>query len=101
MFTEEIAGHITDTLAIDGISASTTLDLIKRRVGGTPTDRMLVGAVMVMREQADRIAELESRVSELADDNERLEDEVADLEGELAALRARGRATPDKSTPAA
>jgi DNA anti-recombination protein RmuC len=88
MLAEEIAGHIADALATNNISASFTLNLIRRRVNGASSDQLLTAAIAVLREQASKIAELEARVSDLTEDNERLEDDVVELERALASPHA-------------
>jgi predicted RNase H-like nuclease (RuvC/YqgF family) len=92
---DEIRGVIYDVLAISGISISRTIELIEDRTrsGAAQTLR---AAVLVVREQRQRLDEAEARIGDLGDDNARLEDEVADLETKLEALRAQ----PKKRVPA-
>jgi hypothetical protein len=96
MLTEEIRGHVASVLALDGISISRTIDLIRSRTNGTGQDQLLTAALTLLREQSGQIAVLETEVAELTNARDRLEDEVADLEAELEALRAK----PNTRSPA-
>jgi hypothetical protein len=85
---DEVRGHITDVLAINGLNPSHTLDLIKRRVSGATQDQLFAAAVALLREQAAQIAELEAEVDELADDNGRLEQAIEELEEATGILKS-------------
>jgi septal ring factor EnvC (AmiA/AmiB activator) len=87
MLIEDIRGVIGDALDRGGLSANRTVDLIKGRAIGAPSDRMFAAAVTVLREQAKCIAELDAEIDELTNDNGHLQDELNDLEAELEALR--------------
>ena len=83
----ELCGHITDVLALSGLSPDRILDLIKGRASGAAPDQLLAAAVTALHEQAERIAELEAKVGGLTHRNDWLEDEIANLEDVLAAMR--------------
>src|SRR5262245_37322213 len=104
MTNDELRGHIGDVLAITSLSNQRTVAVVLERVSGTSAKQCLAAALVVAREQARRIAELEHEIGELTEEHERGEDEIADLRAAVASLRARSarttKANPTKATGA-
>ena len=67
---------IADHLAIAHADTRATLAAVARRAEGASTEDLLLAAIALLRDQAARIAELESDVGDLSDENVR--DRVAD-----------------------
>jgi hypothetical protein len=87
VITEEIQGHIGDVLALNGIGTSRMIEIIWSRVNGVTPEKLLAAAVAVLREQQQRIVDLEAEVDWLGEDNNRLDDEADELKEELKDLR--------------
>jgi predicted RNase H-like nuclease (RuvC/YqgF family) len=87
MLIDELTGRVAAVLALDGLSLSRTLELIKSRAGRANPEQTLAAAVALLREQAEQIAELEGEVEELDARNGHLEDDLTSLAVELEALR--------------
>lgn len=58
MLDEDIRSAIADALARNRPRPSRTVDIIKSRVNGTTDAQLFAAAIVVLREQAKRIAEL-------------------------------------------
>jgi hypothetical protein len=97
---DEVRGVLYDLLAING--PGLTVALIERRAAGATIDLLFRGAILVAREQANRIIELEATIGDFRDDVAALEDELGGLKSEILALRAaRRRAKPNAPSPTA
>jgi hypothetical protein len=84
-----VRGVILDALSLNGCGLNQVIGRIKDRTNDASDEQLFRAAIMALREQQRRIAELEARAGDLGDDVARLEDELADLEAQ--GLSTRGR----------
>ena len=71
MILDEIAARISDIVALPELSASQTLDRLKRGTNA-PLEQILAAAIEVVRTQARLVVELENEIEDICGYRDRL-----------------------------